>query len=108
MYSPPLSNQPFLDKLLVIAINHNQEFLLQLAAIAEAHHERLADVTQGRSYFRLHDQVRSLGNFSYGTVKQIRPNRHNYDYLIAWFNSKNPRKWQWIPETELILLSFFH
>lgn len=107
MYSPPLSKQSFIDKLLVIAINHNQEFLLQLAAITEAHHERLADVTQGRSYFRLHDQVRSLCNFSYGTVKQIRPNHNHYDYLIAWFNTDNSQKWQWIPETELILLSSF-
>ncbi len=95
--------QPFLDKLLVLAIHQNREFLLQLAAITEAHHERLADVSQGRSYFRLGDRVSNLSNFSYGTIQQIRPNSNNYDYLVAWFNSNNRQKWGWIEEDSLTL-----
>ena len=111
MYSHSLNDlrpPSFLDKLLVLAIHHNRDFLLQLAAITETHHERLADVSQGRSYFRVGDRVRNTHNFCYGTIQQIRPNPHNYDYLVAWFHSHNPQKWGWVEEDSLSLLSSLH
>ena len=111
MYSPSLKqdySDPFMDKLLFLAINHNPTLAEQWAAISEAHYERLADVTQGRPYFRVHDLVRHIRSFSYGSVQQIRPSLNNYLYLIAWFDSPHPWQWQWIPSDSLTLLpSFF-
>ncbi len=110
MYYPSLKHHPrdpFVDKLLFIAINHNPTLNEELAAIIEAHHERLADVSQGRPYFRVDDLVRNLGSFSYGTVQQIQPHLNNYIYLIAWFNSPHPWQWQWIGSNSLTLLSSF-
>ena len=96
---------PFVDKLIQVAINHNPTLGEQLAAITEAHHERLADLSQGRPYFRVDDLVKHLRTFSYGTVQQVRPHGYNYFYLIAWFNSPSAHQWQWV-EADSLTLSY--
>jgi hypothetical protein len=75
-------------------------------AIAENHHERIANTTQNRPYFQIGDRVGLKHDwFSLGVVEQIRPKNDSFEYHIAWldFDNNLTGKKDWNDQSDLTL-----